>query len=47
LIAFGATVVVCATVGIAAYLALTGVLGVLRQLARLTGRRKEEAVGWI
>jgi hypothetical protein len=30
LIAFGATVAVCATIGIAAYLALSGVVGVLR-----------------
>ena len=44
LIAFGTTVVVCATVGIAAYLALTGALGVLRQLAWLIGRRKENTV---
>ena len=44
LIAFGATIAMYATVGIAAYLALTGVLGVLRQLAWLIGRRKENAV---
>jgi hypothetical protein len=41
LIAFGATIAVCATIGVAAYLALTGVLGVLRQFARLAGRRQE------
>ena len=44
LIAFGATVVMYATIGIAAYLALTGLLDGLRQLARLASRCKENAV---
>ena len=39
LIAFGAAVAACATIGTAVYLALTGVLRVLRQLGRLAGRR--------
>ena len=43
LIALGATIVVCATVGIAAYLALSGVVGVLRQLVRRAGRRAATA----
>ncbi len=44
LIAFGATIAVCATIGVAAYLVLTGVLGVLRQLAWLISRRRENAI---
>ena len=43
LIAFGATIVVCATVGIAAYLALSGVVGAMRQLVRLAGGHQEAA----
>jgi hypothetical protein len=41
LIAFGATVAVCATIGIAAYLALSGAVGVVRRLVRLASRRQE------
>jgi len=43
LIAFGATIVVCATAGIAAYLALSGVVGAMRQLVGLAGRHAETA----
>jgi hypothetical protein len=44
LIAFGATAVVCATIGIAAYLALAGTLGFLRsQAARSIGPRGKAA----
>jgi len=38
LVAFGAAIVVYATVGIAAYLALSGAVGALRQLVRLANR---------
>ena len=44
LIAFDVTVVMYATIGIATYLALTGLLDGLRQLARLASRCKENAV---
>jgi hypothetical protein len=44
LIAFGATVAVCATIGIAAYLALSGVVGFLRsRTVRSTRRRARHA----
>ena len=43
LIALGATIVVCATVGIAAYLALSGAVGAMRQLVRRAGRRAATA----
>ncbi len=43
LIAFGAAIVVCATVGIAAYLALSGVVGAMRQLVQSASRRAATA----